>query len=77
MERIRTHWLDRWRAAVPGCDARRAAQLLAPVAAARQAVIYQTFVDHIEPVERRHHDADVIDWLGRSAALARAGEGAG
>ena len=60
-----------WQAAVPGCDARRAAELLAPVAAARQAVIYQTFVDNIEPVERRHHDADVLDWLGRTAALAR------
>ena len=61
------------RTATPGA----AAQVLAPVAAARQAVIYQTFVDHIEPVERRHHDADVIDWLRRTAALARAGEDAG
>jgi hypothetical protein len=73
VDRIRTFWLERWLAAVPGCDARRAAELLAPVAAARQAMIYQTFVDNIEPVERRHHDADVIDWLGRAAALARAG----
>ena len=71
VERIRAHWLDRWRAAVPGCDARRAAQVLAPVAAARQAVIYQTFVDHIEPVERRHHDADVIDWLRRGPPHSR------
>jgi len=33
-------------------------------------VIYQRFVDGIEPVERRYHDADVIEWLGRAAALA-------
>ena len=71
--RIREHWLDAWRAAVPGCDAERAAGLLAPVAAGRQAVIYQTFVDNIEPVERRHHDADALEWLGRTAALARGG----
>jgi hypothetical protein len=32
-------------------------------------VIYQRFVDGIEPVERRHHDRDVIDWLERTAAL--------
>ena len=42
-----------------------------PIAIARQAVIYQAFVDNIEPVERRHHDADVIDWLTRTAAAAR------
>ena len=32
--------------------------------------VYQRFVDGIEPVERRHHDADAIEWLGRAAALA-------
>ena len=73
LARIREHWLAAWRAAVPGCDAERAAQLLAPVAAGRQAVIYQTFVDNIEPVERRHHDADALEWLGRTAAIARGG----
>ena len=36
-------------------------------------MIYQTFVDNIEPVERRHHDADALEWLGRTAALARGG----
>ena len=78
LERIRAHWLDAWRAAVPGCDAGRAAELLAPVAAGRQAVIYQTFVDNIEPVERRHHDADVLDWLGpdRRTREGRVGDGA-
>ena len=72
-ERIRAHWLDAWTSAVPGCDAARAGGLLAPVAAARQAVIYQTFVDSIEPVERRHHDADAVEWLSRTAALAQDG----
>jgi hypothetical protein len=69
--RIRAHWLDAWRAAAPGGDPERAAALIAPIAAARQALIYQTFIDNIEPVERRHHDADALDWLARTAALVR------
>ncbi len=67
---VRGRWLDEWRARVPGSDPDRAAVILAPLAAARQALIYQAFVDGIEPVERRHHDADVVDWLGRAARLA-------
>lgn len=67
--RVRTHWFVRWRAAVPGCDPERAADLLAPVAAARLAVVYQRFVDHVEPVERRHHDDDVVDSLRAAARL--------
>ncbi|HEY3333918.1 MAG TPA: aminoglycoside phosphotransferase family protein [Candidatus Limnocylindrales bacterium] len=69
-EPVREHWLAAWRAAVPGSSPEQAARLLAPVAAARQAVIYQRFVDGIEPVERRHHDADVGEWLARAAALS-------
>ena len=70
VEPVREHWLAAWRSAVPGSAPDEAARLLAPVAAARQAVIYQRFLDGIEPVERRHHDADAIEWLGRAAALA-------
>lgn len=72
VDRIRSVWLDAWRAAVPGSDPARAAELIAPVAAARLALIYQAFVDSIEPVERRHHDADALEWLARTAALVRA-----
>ncbi|WP_199422551.1 phosphotransferase [Actinotalea solisilvae] len=66
---VRAHWSDAWRRAVPGCDPEGAARLLAPVAAARLAVVYQRFVDRVEPTERRFHDADVVDAL---AAAARA-----
>ena len=68
-DQVRDHWLTEWRRAVPASDPARAAELLAPVAAARQAVNYQLFVDSIEPVERRFHDADVTEWLERTAAL--------
>jgi hypothetical protein len=68
-EAVRAHWLAAWQVAAPGSDPARAGALVEPLAAARQAVIYQRFVDGIEPVERRHHDQDVIDWLVRTAAL--------
>ena len=68
---VRAHWLQRWRAAVPGCDPDRAAALLAPVAAARQAVVYRRFLDGIEPAERNYHRVDPADWLRRTAVLLR------
>jgi aminoglycoside phosphotransferase (APT) family kinase protein len=67
---VRAAWVAAWGAAAPGSMPEEAERLLSPVAAARQAVIYQRFVDGIEPVERRHHDADVVEWLERAARLA-------
>lgn len=67
----RAHWENRWRAALPGCDPVQASILLAPVAAARQAVIYQKFLDNIEPAERVYHRSDPADWLRRTVALLR------
>ena len=55
---------------VPGADPRRAAELLAPVAAARQAVLYQGFLDRIEPSEHPYHRADPALCLGRAGTLA-------
>ena len=69
---VSDHWWDAWRRHRPGSDPARAAFLIGPVAAARQALIYQRFLDHIEPVERRFHDADVPEWLARTASLAAA-----
>jgi hypothetical protein len=69
----RDHWIGRWRETSPGSDPGRAAELLAPVAAARQAVIYQGFLDRIEPSEHPYHRADPLDWLQRTAeVLSRA-----
>jgi hypothetical protein len=74
VDAIRAHWLGRWREAVPGADPARAAALLAPVAAARQAVIYRKFLDNIEPAEQCYHRSDPAMWLGRAASLVREGE---
>ena len=55
---VRQQWLD----LQPG-DAERASELIAPIAALRQALIFRTFLDGIEPSERRYHQADVPFWL--------------
>ncbi len=71
---IRDHWHARWRAVISGCDPVRAADLIAPIAAARQAVIYRRFLDNIEPAEHPYHAADPAEWLQRAAALAVASQ---
>jgi hypothetical protein len=59
-------WADLWRDAVPGSDPERAARLLEPVAALRQAVIYDMFLAAIEPDERVYHVTDPAAWLRRT-----------
>jgi hypothetical protein len=71
IDAVRAHWLQQWSEAVPGSDPARAAVLLAPIAAARHAVIYRNFLDNIEPSEQPYHRADPAMWLTRTAALAR------
>jgi hypothetical protein len=69
---VQAHWQDAWQRAVPGCDPDRAARLLAPIAASRQAVIYRRFLDQIEASEQVYHRGDVPDWLGRTTEMLRA-----
>ncbi|PCE22017.1 hypothetical protein BWP39_20310 [Paraburkholderia acidicola] len=69
VETIKAHWNHEWLARVPGCDPARAIDLLAPIATARRAVIYQRFIDNIEPSEHIYHRGDPADWLRRTAAL--------
>ncbi len=71
VEPLRDRWTNEWEAAIPGSDPRRAALLLAPVAAARQAVIYGKFLDNIEASERPYHSADPSNWLARTAVIVR------
>jgi Ser/Thr protein kinase RdoA (MazF antagonist) len=67
---LRQHWHEAWKDAVPGSRPDRASELLAPVAAARQALIYRMFLDNIEPSERPYHAADPAERLHRTAELA-------
>jgi aminoglycoside phosphotransferase (APT) family kinase protein len=63
-------WAAAWQEHIDGCDPVRASELLAPVAALRQALIYQVFLDGIEPDERIYHADDPALWLARAAELA-------
>jgi Ser/Thr protein kinase RdoA (MazF antagonist) len=71
VDTVRRHWHAEWTRAVPGSDPNRASRLLWPIAAARQAVTYQGFLDGIEPSEGPYHAADPADWLRRTAKLVR------
>jgi hypothetical protein len=66
---IRAHWNRQWLTALPGGDPARASELLAPVAAARQAVLYRRFLDNVEPAEHVYHRRDPAQWLRRTAVL--------
>jgi len=71
VEQALRHWAAAWRRAVAQADADRAAALLAPIAGARQALIYQRFLDNIEDAERPYHRADVGAWLLRTIETLR------
>jgi hypothetical protein len=68
---LQAHWLALWRAVLPGSDPERAWVLSAPLASARQAVLYRLFLDHIEPSEHPYHQGDPADWLRRTAIIVR------
>jgi len=75
VSRVRDTWIQAWNEAYPGADVSRAADLIRPIGAVRQAVIYRRFLDGIEASERVYHRADVPRWLRRAIALSLAGEG--
>jgi len=55
------HWLARWEERAPGSA--EAWEALGPVAELRQALVYQRFLDGIEPSERVYHRDDVPNAL--------------
>jgi hypothetical protein len=69
-DRVRGAWLDAWQAACPEADSSRAAELIEPIASLRAALVYQGFLDGIEPSERLYHEADVPAALHRAAREA-------
>ena len=71
LQAVRDHWFRLWRTFAPGSDPAHASALLGPIAAARQALIFQGFLDRIEPTEHAYHRLDPADWLRRTAALVR------
>lgn len=65
------HWLDGWEKALPGSDPHRAWELVRPIAALGDAVVYQGFLDSIEASERPYHVNDVLPCLALAGQLAR------
>jgi hypothetical protein len=70
---VRDRWHALWRAAVPGSTPERAAALLEPVAVARGAVVFQGFLDAIEPSEHPYHQDDPLRCLRAAAQVLAAG----
>jgi Ser/Thr protein kinase RdoA (MazF antagonist) len=62
-------WIETWKRLRPESDPARAAHLIAPIAALRQAHIYKVFMDNIEPSEQCYHRHDTAEWLSRAVAL--------
>jgi len=62
-------WDRAWTEAAPGCDPARSGSLLRPVAALREAWVYQRFLDGIEPTERVYHRDDVERMLDEAERL--------
>ena len=70
---VARRWLAAWRAAAARLRRPSAPPRSSPRSRPRrQAAIYQRFVDDIEPVERRHHDADALR-VARAVRRARRG----
>jgi Ser/Thr protein kinase RdoA (MazF antagonist) len=63
---LMTGWTAEWLERCPGSDPVRAATLIEPIAALRQAVVYRGFLDRIEPSEHCYHASDPARWLRRA-----------
>ena len=69
-QRLLDAFVAGWRDLLPAADPTAALRIIEPIAALRQALIYQTFLDGIEPAERVYHRADVPNWLRNAIGLA-------
>jgi hypothetical protein len=68
-------WAGLWRDAVPGCDPYAAAALAEPLHPLQAGLLYQDFLDHIEPSERRYHEGDPAAMVRVAAERIRTGGG--
>ena len=66
---VNAPWEAAWKRHRPHADVARAMNAIAPVAALRQALIYQTFLDNIEPSEHCYHRNDTAEWISRAVEL--------
>jgi len=62
-------WESEWSRQEPGCDARRAAELVRPLGPLYGAVVYQKFLDNIETSERPYHEGYPAHALQQAASM--------
>lgn len=64
-------WVGAWLERIPGSEPQRAIEPMEPVAELIDAVVYQRFLDHIEPDEQRYHADDPLTCLRAADAWAQ------
>jgi hypothetical protein len=67
-------WARAWLSAVPGCDPYAAVALVQPLQPLQSGLLYQHFLDHIEPSERRYHEGDPAAMVRLAVERARTGD---
>ena len=67
--RVTSRWQEAWQARLPCANVKAAIDLVRPIAQARMAVVFQHFLDNIEPSERIFHDSDPVLALEKTAEI--------
>ena len=64
--RVTAGWITGWNNAYPSANVARATELIRPLGAMRQVLVYQGFLDGIEASERVYHREDPVSWRRRA-----------
>jgi len=68
-EELVLRWQRAWQKRLPEADVASAIQLVLPIAHARMAVVFQRFLDNIEPSEQIFHDTDPVIALEKTGKV--------
>jgi hypothetical protein len=68
-EELVLHWQRAWQKRLPEADVASAIELVMPIARARMAVVFQRFLDNIEPSEQIFHDTDPVIALEKTGKV--------
>jgi aminoglycoside phosphotransferase (APT) family kinase protein len=68
--RVTELWITRWKDVYGSANVSRAVELIRPLGAMRQALVYRKFLDGIEASEQVYHREDPAFWLRRAIALS-------
>ena len=68
-EELVLHWQRAWQKRLPEADVASAIELVMPIAHARMAVVFQRFLDNIEPSEQIFHDTDPVIALEKTGKV--------